>query len=76
MVSAKRTRRRPPPRSVSSTAAVLERAVRPPSTSRVIEKTALRSGIVQHGKARRASVASNWVVAITRDVPSSSNVLR
>ena len=33
---------------------------------------ALKSGSSQHGKARRASVASNWVVAITRSTPSSS----
>jgi hypothetical protein len=39
--------------------------------------TALKSGSSQHGKARRASVASNWVVAMTCSTPASSvNVLR
>ena len=71
-------RRRPagverPPRPPASSS-------RPPargSTTRVISKTALRSGSSQHGKARRASVDSIWVVAMVWVAPSSSvNVLR
>ena len=46
-----------------------ETAKRPSATSSVISKTALRSGSSKQGKARRASVASNWVVAITCSVP-------
>ena len=47
------------------TSAALDSAVRSSSTTSVIAKTALISGSSQHGKARRASVASNWVVAMT-----------
>ena len=36
----------------------------PSSTTSVMSNTALRSGSSQQGKARRASVASIWVVAM------------
>ncbi len=72
MVSPKRTRRPPPGRATSSTSGPLEYASRPSGTSRVTEKTALRSGSSKQGKARRASVASNWVVAMTWATPASS----
>ena len=45
---------------------------RPSATTRVTAKTALRAGSSQHGKARRASVASNWVAAMTCAAPSAS----
>ena len=56
----------------------LDTAVSPSSTISVTRKVALKSGSSQQGKARRASVASNCVVAITRSspVPVSRNVLR
>ncbi len=74
MVSAKRTRSLP---GISGTAsreisAALDTAKRSPSTTRPTAKTALWAGSSQHGKARRASVASNWVVAITCSAPSAS----
>jgi len=73
MVGAKRTRRLPLDGSVvSSTTAPLEYAARWSSTTRVTSKVALRSGSSQHGKARRASVASICDVAIRRSLPSSS----
>ena len=58
--------------AVRSTSAALETAARSASTTRVTPKTALKSGSSQHGKARRASVASNWVVAMTCSAPSVS----
>jgi hypothetical protein len=47
----------------SSTTRVLETAVSAGSIASVTAKTALKSGSSQHGNARRASVASNWVAA-------------
>ena len=47
-------------------------AVRPSSTSSVTPNTALRSGSSKHGKARRALVDSNCVVARVRVVPSAA----
>ena len=41
-------------------------------TTSVTVKVAFRSGSSQHGKARRASVDSNCVVAIVRGTPASS----
>ena len=38
----------------------------------MIPKRAFRSGSSQHGKARRAWVAWNWVVAMVRSVPVTS----
>src|SRR3989442_1720457 len=55
-----------PPSTRSETMRVLETAVRPGSITRVKENTALNAGSSQQGKARRASVASNWVAARTR----------
>ena len=47
------------------------------STTRVISKMALKSGSSKHGKARRASVDSICVVAMTRSTPDwSMNVER
>jgi hypothetical protein len=40
--------------------------------ARVQAKTALKSGSSQQGKARRASVASNWVAASVRVAPLES----
>ncbi len=77
MVSAKVICRLPLPRSWSLVGAPLEMAVRASSTIRVTANLALKSGSSQQGKARRASVASNWVVAMVRSRPSSSlKVLR
>jgi hypothetical protein len=71
MVSAKATNLFPP--SIRSEAmAVLETAVRAGSMTRVVEKTALKAGSSQHGKARRASVASNCVAARVRVAPLGS----
>jgi hypothetical protein len=48
------------PRSTDSVAmAVFEMAVKAGSMTSVVEKIALKAGSSQHGKARRASVASN-----------------
>ncbi len=67
----------PPSTGRSSTAAVFDRPSRPSGTKRVTRKVALCSGSSQHGKARRASVDSNWVVAMMRSTPSVSvKVLR
>ncbi len=45
--------------------------------TRVTPNDALKSGSSQHGNARRQSVDSIWVVAMTCSVPASSlNVLR
>ena len=49
--------------------AAFDTAWRSSSRWSVMANRALRSGSSQHGKARRASVASNWVVAITRSIP-------
>ncbi len=60
-----------------SASAVLLIAVSSAGMTAVTENTALRSGSSQHGNARRASVASNWVVAMPRFCPvASSKVLR
>ena len=72
IVSSNRTRIRPLPRSSRSTSGPLEMAASPSGTIRVMANTALRSGSSQHGKARRASAASNCVVAIVWTSPSSS----
>ena len=72
-VSAKDTVLRPFPASDSLTAGVLETAVRLDGTVMETWKVALRAGSSQQGSARRASVASNWVVA--RYCPLSFGVL-
>ena len=77
MVSAKVTPFFPPVIDVSLLIALFEIAVRLSSTMRVTAKTAYRSGSSQHGKARRASVGSNCVVAMTCSAPPESRyVLR
>src|SRR5215208_138955 len=56
----------------SDTIDVFETAVRTGSITSVEANTALKSGSSQHGNARRASVASNWVAARTRGMPAGS----
>ena len=69
MVGANRMRCLSPTWSISTTGE-FEMASRSGSTIRVISKTALRSGSSKHGKARRASTDSNWVVAMVWVSPS------
>ncbi len=77
MVSAKRTTCLPSSRGERLTSAALDTAVSSAGTTSVMPNTALKSGSSQQGKARRASVASNCVVAITWSTPASSvKVLR
>ena len=59
---------RPSPVGSAATSAALEMAARSSATTSVTPKTALNAGSSQHGKARRAWVASNWVVARVRVV--------
>ena len=72
IVSAKRTTCRPSSRTSRPTSGPFEMASSSPGTTREIEKTALKSGSSQQGKARRQSVACIWVVAITCSRPSSA----
>jgi hypothetical protein len=72
MVSAKRMRTRPSSRAERSSSGPLDTASRSSATSSVTPKTALKAGSSQQGKARRASVASNWVTAMRRVAPSSA----
>ena len=72
MVSSKSTRTLPPPTGDVAATGEFDTAVWPSATTRLTRNTALRSGSSQHGKARRASVASNCVVAIVRVAPASS----
>jgi hypothetical protein len=72
MLSAKVTARRPGPAGDSLITAVLEMAARPSGTTSVTPKTAFAAGSSQHGNARRASVASNWVAAIVWAPPAAS----
>ena len=77
IVSAKRMATLPPGRSARSTSGPLETASSAGSITSVMPNTALKSGSSQHGNARRQSVDSIWVVAMTCSVPASSlNVLR
>ena len=71
-MSAKRTTRVPSGPASSESTAALDTVVSSAGTWSVMAKTALQSGSSQHGKARRASVASNWVVAMTCSSPASS----
>ena len=71
MVGANRTRLRPSGNGDSSTMGPFDTASRSPATSRVIANDDLYSGSSQHGNARRASVASNCVVARVGVVPSA-----
>jgi len=71
MVSAKVTTFRP--RSTRSpTTDVFDTAVSFGSITSVTANTALKAGSSQHGNARRASVASNWVAAISLASPVGS----
>ena len=72
MVSAKAIATRPSGAGASDTTPLLEMAIRPSATTRVMLNTALKSGSSQHGKALRASVGSIWVVPMTRSTPCSS----
>jgi len=54
---------------------MLEIAVKLLSTTRVTSKVALASGSSQHGNARLASAASNWVVARSLSLPLYSYLL-
>ena len=65
IVSANTTRTRPSSRAVRSISGPFESAVRSAATISVTPKTAFRSGSSHDGNARRASVASKWVVAMT-----------
>ncbi len=62
-VSANRTDFRPGPGTASSTTGVLETAWYSSEKTSVTSKVAFFAGSSQQGKARRASVGSNWVVA-------------
>ena len=53
---------------VSDTTLPLEIAVSPRSTVSVSANVALNAGSSKHGKARRASVDSNWVTAYFRSL--------
>ena len=70
--SANRTIDLPSDRTVRPTSDMFEMATRSLGTIRVTENVALNSGSSQHGKARRASAASNCVVAMVCSSPSSS----
>ena len=72
MVGANRTRTRPSPSGSRSVSAVLDTASRPSATTSVVAKVALNAGSSKQGKARRASVDSNWVAAMVRGIPESS----
>jgi hypothetical protein len=72
MVSANRTATLPSPTGSRPISPALEMASRSSGTTSVTPNTALASGSSQQGKALRASVASIWVVASTRSVPSWS----
>ena len=72
MLSAKTTVFFPVPVGVSLTTRVFEIAASRSGTTRVAPNTALSAGSSQHGNPRRASVASNWVAAITWEAPAAS----
>ncbi len=76
MVSMNTTRSVPLPSGVRDFSAALDTANRSDATTRVTANVALRSGSSKQGKARRASVDWNWVVAMVRSSPSSTSVLR
>ena len=61
--SAKLTALRPFGSSLSDSTGMLDMAARSAGATRVILKVAFTAGSSQQGKARRASVASSWVVA-------------
>ena len=70
IVSANTSRTRPSSSVDRSISGPFERAVSPVATISVMPNTALRSGSSHDGNARRASVASKWVVAMTSVPPS------
>jgi hypothetical protein len=72
MVSAKATAFLPGPAGDSPATQVLDTAASASGITRVTPKTALDAGSSQHGKPRRASVASNWVAAMVCDAPAAS----
>src|SRR6516165_3238153 len=69
IVVANRTSRRPSSSDVSEVIAPFDTEVRPAGTTKVTANVALNVGSSKHGNARRASVASNCVVAIVCVVP-------
>ena len=71
-VSENRTRLRPPSTADSSAIIVFETACKSSGTTSVTSNVAFIDGSSQHGKARRASVASNCVVARCRSSPFTS----
>jgi hypothetical protein len=71
IVSANRIRTLPSPVDSREISTSFEIASRSSRTTSVTPKTAFRSGSSQHGNARRASVDSNCVVAMTCGSPSS-----
>ena len=71
-VGAKRISFVPSLAGVSASGMVLDTAVSSDGMRRVSSKVALAAGSSQQGKARRASVASNWVAAMLRSAPSAS----
>ena len=72
MVGAKLTLTRPSVSGSRPVSAVLDTARRPSSTTSVVAKVAFSAGSSKQGKARRASVDSNWVVAMVWVSPASS----
>ena len=62
-VGSKRTSRRPLGSALSAAMGMLEIAVRDSGITSVSPNDALMAGSSQHGNARRASVASNCVLA-------------
>ena len=72
MVVAKLTLTRPSSKDVRAVSAVLETASRPSCTTSVVVNVAFSAGSSKQQKARRASVDSNWVVAMVWVSPESS----
>src|SRR4029077_16068040 len=72
MESAKTTAFLPGPAGDSLVTRVLEIAASDSGTTRVTPNTALHAGSSQHGKPRRASVASNWVAAVGCEAPRAA----
>ena len=70
--SANRTRTNPGSAGSRPSSGVFVSAVTSSGTTSVSANDAFRSGSSQHGKLRRASVASKWVVMMTCSAPASS----
>ena len=75
-VSANRTVLRPSSPVSVRLGGMFEMTVRSCGADSVTSNTALAAGSSQHGNARRASVASNWVTAMCRLRPSTRYSLR